>query len=96
MVGSGVEGASRFLRRVWAFAYAQRERVAAAPGWPLAGSTRHLDDAHKTLRREVHKMLQQADYDLKRIQYNTVVSACMKMLNTLESAKLAKAPRATP
>jgi leucyl-tRNA synthetase len=36
----------------------------------------------------VHKILQQADYDLKRIQYNTVVSACMKMLNTLESAKL--------
>jgi leucyl-tRNA synthetase len=32
-------------------------------------------------------VLQQADYDVKRIQYNTVVSACMKMLNTLESAK---------
>src|SRR5690606_650300 len=41
-------------------------------------------------RREMHKLLQQADYDLKRIQYNTVVSACMKMLNTLESAKLAE------
>jgi len=38
----------------------------------------------------VHKVLQQADYDFKRIQYNTVVSACMKMLNTLESAKLAE------
>ena len=37
----------------------------------------------------MHKVLQQADYDLKRIQYNTVVSACMKMLNTLESSKLA-------
>ena len=36
----------------------------------------------------MHKILQQADYDFKRIQYNTVVSACMKMLNTLESAKL--------
>jgi leucyl-tRNA synthetase len=89
---SGVEGASRFLRRVWAFAYAQRERVAAAPGGvPLAGAHQgDLDDAHKTLRREVHKVLQQADYDLKRIQYNTVVSACMKMLNTLESSKLAE------
>jgi leucyl-tRNA synthetase len=38
----------------------------------------------------VHKVLQQADYDFKRIQYNTVVSACMKMLNTLESSKLAE------
>ena len=45
-------------------------------------------EPHKTLRREVHKILQQADYDLKRIQYNTVVSAAMKMLNTLESSKL--------
>jgi leucyl-tRNA synthetase len=82
---SGVEGASRFLRRVWAYAYAQRERVAAALAGQQQGT---LSDAQKTLRREVHKVLQQADYDLKRIQYNTVVSACMKMLNTLESSKL--------
>jgi len=94
---SGVEGASRFLRRVWAYGYAQRERIAAAlagqqqgaPGGAPPGGA-PLDDAQKTLRREVHKVLQQADYDLKRIQYNTVVSACMKMLNTLESAKLAE------
>ncbi|MDK6077969.1 leucine--tRNA ligase [Massilia varians] len=84
---SGVEGASRFLRRVWAYGYAQRERIANALKGQQQGS---LDDAQKTLRREVHKVLQQADYDLKRIQYNTVVSACMKMLNTLESAKLAE------
>ncbi len=82
---SGVEGASRFLRRVWAFAFAQSGRVASALSGQREGT---LSDAHKTLRREVHKLLQQADYDLKRIQYNTVVSACMKMLNTLESAKL--------
>jgi leucyl-tRNA synthetase len=87
---SGVEGASRFLRRVWAFAYAQRERVAAALAGGQPGT---LNDAQKTLRREVHKVLQQADYDLKRIQYNTVVSACMKMLNTLESAKLDDSPQ---
>src|SRR5205823_13886227 len=82
---SGVEGASRFLRRVWAYAYAQRERVTAALAGQQQGT---LNEEQKTLRREVHKVLQQADYDLKRIQYNTVVSACMKMLNTLESAKL--------
>jgi leucyl-tRNA synthetase len=35
----------------------------------------------------VHKILQQADNDYKRIQYNTVVSASMKLLNTLEAAK---------
>jgi leucyl-tRNA synthetase len=82
---SGVEGASRFLRRVWAYAFAKSGNVAAALAGADAGTP---TEAHKTLRRELHKILQQADYDLKRIQYNTVVSACMKMLNTLESSKL--------
>ncbi len=82
---SGVEGASRFLRRVWAYAYAKSANVTAALATTDAGTA---TEAHKTLRRELHKILQQADYDLKRIQYNTVVSACMKMLNTLESSKL--------
>jgi leucyl-tRNA synthetase len=82
--GSGVEGANRYLKRVWNFGYAQRDAIRAA-GSPLAAAA--ATDAGKTLRRELHKVLQQADYDIKRIQYNTVVSACMKMLNTLESAK---------
>lgn len=82
--GAGVEGANRFLRRVWSYAYAQAARVASADTLDAV----ELSDAHKTLRREVHKILQQADADFKRIQYNTVVSACMKMLNTLEGAKL--------
>ncbi|MCX7293441.1 class I tRNA ligase family protein, partial [Janthinobacterium sp.] len=83
--GSGVEGANRFLRRVWNFGYAQSAGIQAALAGGAAPAT---GDAQKNLRRELHKLLQQADYDLKRIQYNTVVSACMKMLNTLESAKL--------
>jgi leucyl-tRNA synthetase len=82
--GAGVEGANRFLRRVWAFALAQAPRIAVAG---TIDATR-LTEAHKTLRREVHKILQQADHDFQRIQYNTVVSACMKMLNTLEAARL--------
>ena len=82
--GTGVEGANRFLRRVWAFSYAQAGRCAGAGKVTNA----ELSDAHKALRREIHKVLQQADHDFKRIQYNTVVSACMKMLNTLEAAKL--------
>ncbi|MGE5621875.1 MAG: leucine--tRNA ligase [Bacillota bacterium] len=81
---AGVEGAHRFLRRVWAFAYAQSARVAAAGALDAAA----LTESQKALRREVYKILQQAEHDYKRLQYNTVVSACMKMLNTLEDAKL--------
>jgi leucyl-tRNA synthetase len=82
--GTGVEGAQRFLRRVWAFGVNHAASITTAG--KLEAAT--LTEAHKTLRREVYKVLQQADHDLKRIQYNTVVSACMKMLNTLEAAKL--------
>jgi len=81
--GTGVEGANRFLRRVWAYAYAQSKRVAASG----SGIPADLNEAHKALRREMYQTLQQANYDYQRIQYNTVVSACMKMLNTLEAAK---------
>jgi len=81
---AGVEGANRFLRRVWTFAHSQLERVKAAQEVDFGA----LPEQHKTLRREVHKILQQADHDFRRLQYNTVVSACMKMLNTLEGAKL--------
>ncbi len=86
--GAGVEGANRFLRRVWTYAYNQSARVAAA----TTGDFSKLTEAQKTLRRELHKILQQADNDYKRIQYNTVVSASMKMLNTLEGAKLDDTP----
>lgn len=51
-----------------------------------------LPESLKTLRREIHQVLQQANQDYARIQYNTVVSACMKMLNTLEAAKSDNSP----
>ena len=82
---------SRFLRRLWAFAYAQHAAPAARRRRIDAG--RALAGAHKALRREIHAMLRQADYDYQRQQYNTVVSAAMKMLNALEGAKLAPSPR---
>ena len=81
---AGVEGANRFLRRVWSYAHAQAGRVKASQEVDFGA----LPETHKALRREVHKILQQADHDFRRLQYNTVVSACMKMLNTLEGAKL--------
>src|SRR5699024_3863542 len=47
-----------------------------------------IDPASKDVRRELHQQLKQADYDYQRVQYNTVVSTCIKMLNSLESADL--------
>ena len=47
-----------------------------------------MNEAEKELRREVHSILKQANFDYQRRQYNTVVSAAMKMLNVLEPIKL--------
>ena len=84
---SGVDGAHRYLRRTWAFAQSRAEVIRRGiaqgeQGW------QDIDDASRSLRREVHTLLRQADYDYQRIHYNTVVSTCMKMLNVLEAAKL--------
>ena len=79
---AGVEGAHRFLKRLWSFGQARAEAVRSAVGH---FDFRDADDAVKAARRELHVTLKQANYDYERIQYNTVVSAGMKMLNTLES-----------
>jgi leucyl-tRNA synthetase len=82
---SGVEGASRFLRRFWAFCHASRGVVSGAGSLAQGGEP---SQAAKALRRDIHLILKQASYDYERKQYNTVVSASMKMLNALESARL--------
>jgi leucyl-tRNA synthetase len=69
-----VEGSFRFLKRLWA--YAAKFQAGAAAGV-------HATDA-KALRREVHAVLKQANYDLGKHQFNTVASAGMKILNALE------------
>jgi len=87
---TGVEGAHRYLRRVWAFCHAQGAAIAA--GLRTQADWRDADAQTQLLRRTIHTLLRQADYDYQRMQYNTVVSACMKMLNTLESAALPDTP----
>jgi len=79
---AGVEGAHRFLKRVWGFGAKNAEAIKAA-GKDFSA----LDEAGKALRREVHLVLKQISYDYERMQYNTVVSGCMKLLNALEGFK---------
>ena len=80
---SGVEGAHRFLKRLWAFAAEHGEAFRAANA---AGTGYDYGDAPEAVtaaRREVHEALQQALADFAKYQFNTVVSGCMKILNTL-------------
>jgi len=84
---SGAEGSHRFLRRLWATGLrVQPKLLAAADGFD--GAT----PAGATLRREMHLLLRQVSHDYDRLQYNTVISGAMKMLNAIEDAKLGDAP----
>jgi leucyl-tRNA synthetase len=78
---SGVDGAHRFLKRVWAFGHDNAALIKGAPA--VSGK---LEGELAKLRREVHLNLKQASADLQRQQFNTVASAGMKLLNALERA----------
>ena len=76
---ASAEGVHRFLKRLWSLCYQKRDRIVSAP--PIGS----LDGALKKTRHDIHVFLHQALNDFQRIQYNTVVSAAMKMLNALDS-----------
>jgi leucyl-tRNA synthetase len=68
-----VEGSFRFLRRVWAYCSRFDQ-----PGPAMAESLA------KATRFEIHSVLRQANFDIKKHQFNTVASAAMKILNALD------------
>jgi leucyl-tRNA synthetase len=82
---AAVEGSYRFLRRVWNFAYKHEAALTAATASNL--SQANVRAEAKALRREMHLVLKQVSYDYERMQYNTVVSGCMKLLNAMEDHK---------
>ncbi|HEC12251.1 MAG TPA: leucine--tRNA ligase [Acidiferrobacteraceae bacterium] len=82
---SGVEGAYRFLKKLWAFAYQQREWLQTFNASPEdAIDWSQINETQTHSRRQVHQILKQADFDYSRQQFNTVVSAAMKMLTALQ------------
>eukprot|EP01037_Dinobryon_pediforme_P000011 gene11-11_t len=88
---AAVEGSYRFLRRVWNFglklsAIDREAAMASVAGASSLQDVQFGKDA-KALRLEIHNVLKQVDYDYQRMQYNTVVSGAMKMINALEDFK---------
>jgi leucyl-tRNA synthetase len=84
---AAVEGSYRFVRRVWNYAVKVEGALKVGLGVDRSQPITFSAEAKK-LRLEIHSVLRQANYDYERMQYNTVVSALMKMLNTLEDSSL--------
>jgi leucyl-tRNA synthetase len=66
-----VDGSYRFLKKVWDFAF----------NFSNAKRTENVD---KQVRHRIHLELKKANDDIERHKFNTVASACMKILNALE------------
>ena len=76
---AGLEGASRFLLRVWRIVQLWHAAVAGAPAVPG-----DLTDAERALRRKTHGTIRRVTHDLDpRVHLNTVVSALMELVNEL-------------
>ncbi len=80
---SGAEGVYRFLKRLYAYGFSSKNASKALSILDFS----NLASGAKKLRLEIHTILAQANHDYARLQYNTVVSAAMKMLNALDDAK---------
>ncbi len=80
---AGVEGASRFLKRLWRQAY---EHIEA--GEVVALDLAALNDGQKTLRRQTHETIAKVGDDIgRRFTFNTAIASVMELINALVKFK---------
>jgi len=78
----GVEGASRFLRRLWRLV---AEHVA---GGAVTGSINDLSEAAGNLNRQIHLTIKKVTDDIeRRLQMNTAIAAVMELMNAVSKFK---------
>jgi leucyl-tRNA synthetase len=77
---SGVEGAFRFLKRLWKQAYLHAESA----GDLVVMDKITLTEEQQAVRRQVHQTIQKVSHDMgERIIFNTAIAANMELVNTL-------------
>jgi leucyl-tRNA synthetase len=82
---AGIDGALRFLRRVYNFAYRWREALEGAPRDAEAAG--EFSPEAKRLRHETHRTVERVTNDFEGLRYNTAVAALMELLNVLSDFK---------
>ncbi|WP_027591151.1 leucine--tRNA ligase [Pseudomonas sp. RL] len=82
---AGIEGANRFLRRVWRLAHGH-----VSAGLPGALDLAALTDEQKAVRRAIHLAIKQASVDVgQHHKFNTAIAQVMTLMNVLEKASTA-------
>jgi leucyl-tRNA synthetase len=89
---AAVEGAHRFLKRLWSFCYQHQQLFIDTNDALLDGNkTIDWEQAESRLKKSrlvVNQILALANVDYERHQFNTVVSSCMKLFNELSNYEL--------
>jgi leucyl-tRNA synthetase len=81
---NGIEGTSRWLRRVWSLFTDSDDSGRWTPGTAS-------DETRRTLRRRVHQTLRKVSSDFENFEFNTIISALMELLNDMYKAREAGA-----
>ena len=83
---AGIDGALRFLRRVYATVFRWRASLGDAPkDAPSAGE---FSDEARRLRHETHRTIERVTNDFESLRYNTAVAALMELSNSLGDFKV--------
>jgi leucyl-tRNA synthetase len=82
----GVEGASRFLNRVWRFVVGRLDERRRAPSRLGAVAPAPASEAGRAFRRQIHETIRRVTEDIERdVHFNTAVSAIMELVNALHA-----------
>ncbi len=78
---AGIEGAVRFLQRVWRQVYKWRDRLSEQAA--VAGGSASSSDLARDLRRKTHQTIKRVEESLETLQFNTPVAALMELSNAI-------------
>jgi len=83
---SGVEGAHRFLKRVWNFVISNKDKILNVSY--SKNDFKNLNDEDQKLRRKLHQTIKKVNEDITReYQFNTAIASIMEFMNELQSYK---------
>ncbi|HKV41116.1 MAG TPA: leucine--tRNA ligase [Blastocatellia bacterium] len=80
----GIEGASKYLQRVWRMAVKWCERLTVRTGSTLSGDPSNLADYQRKLRRRTHQIIRAITENFEeRLHLNTCISSLMELTNEI-------------
>ncbi|MDA0321178.1 MAG: leucine--tRNA ligase [Verrucomicrobia bacterium] len=85
----GIEGASRFLRRLWRRVHDNHDILTSAAG--LDPALARMDDAERSLYRKTHETIQSVTQDMEgAFHFNAAIAQIMELLNAIDDCEVAE------